>query len=71
MMRLRPLVLEDIPLTSHHRSGGPVSAEKNQAYRLKLSSDAQQTTLPGGHGLPQESTGGAIRNYKTLGRRRL
>jgi hypothetical protein len=32
-----------------------------------LSSDAQQTTLPGGHDLSQESTEGAIRNCKTWG----
>jgi pimeloyl-ACP methyl ester carboxylesterase len=58
MMRLPPLALEDIPLRVITAAEGPASAEKNQSAWLKRSSDAQQTTLPGGHDLAEENTEG-------------
>jgi pimeloyl-ACP methyl ester carboxylesterase len=66
MMRLPPLALEDIPLRVITAAEGPASAEKNQAYWLKLSSDAQQTTLSGGHDLVEENTEGVVTEIRKL-----
>jgi pimeloyl-ACP methyl ester carboxylesterase len=66
MMRLPPLALEDIPLRVVTAAEGPAIAEKNQAYWLKLSSDAQQTTLAGGHDLVEENTDGVVAEIRKL-----
>jgi hypothetical protein len=39
---------------------------ENQSYWLKLSSDAQQTTLPGGHDLVEENTEGVVAEIQKL-----
>jgi surfactin synthase thioesterase subunit len=66
MMRLRPLALEDIPLRVITAAEGPASAETNQSAWLKLSSDAQQTTLPGGHSLTQDNSDGVVAEIQEL-----
>jgi pimeloyl-ACP methyl ester carboxylesterase len=66
MLRLPPLALEDISLRVITAAEGPASAEKNQAAWLKLSSDAQQTTLPGGHDLVEENTEGVVAEIRKL-----
>jgi pimeloyl-ACP methyl ester carboxylesterase len=66
MMRLPPLALDDIPLRVITAADGPASAEKNQSAWLKLSSDAQQTTLAGGHDLVEENTEGVVAEIRTL-----
>ena len=66
MMRLPPLALGDIPLRVVTAADGPAIAETNQAYWLKLSSDAQQTTLPGGHDLVEENTAGVVSEVQEL-----
>lgn len=66
MMRLPPLALEDIPLRVITAGDGQASAEKNQSAWLKLSSDAQQTTLAGGHDLVEENTQGVVAEIQEL-----
>jgi pimeloyl-ACP methyl ester carboxylesterase len=66
MMRLPPLALEDIPLRVITAAEGPATAEKNQSAWLKLSSDAQQTTLSGGHNLAEENTAGVVAEIRKL-----
>ena len=65
MMRLPPLALEDIPLRVITAAEGQ-RGEKNQAYWLMLSSDAQQTTLGGGHDLVEENTDGVVAEIRKL-----
>ena len=66
MMRLPPLALEDIPLRVITAADGPPIAEKNQSAWLKLSSDAQQTTLAGGHDLVEENSDGVVAEIRKL-----
>jgi pimeloyl-ACP methyl ester carboxylesterase len=66
VVRLPPLALEDIPLQVITAADGPATAEKNQSYWLKLSSDAQQTTLPGGHDLTEENSDGVVAEIRAL-----
>ena len=61
-----PLALEDIPLRVITAAEGPPTAEGNQSYWLKLSSDGTQTTLPGGHDLPEENTDGVVAEIRKL-----
>ena len=63
--RLAPLALEDTPLRVITAAEGGSDAE-NQSYWLKLSSDAQQTTLPGGHDLVEENTAGVVAEVQKL-----
>jgi hypothetical protein len=69
MMRLPPLALEDIPLQVITAAEGPAIAEKNQSAWLQLSSDAKQTTLPGGHDLVEENAEGCCRRDPKASRR--
>jgi hypothetical protein len=64
LLRLRPLALGEIPLRviTAAEGGDP----ENQSYWLKLSSDSQQTTLPGGHDLVEESTEGVAAELRQL-----
>jgi pimeloyl-ACP methyl ester carboxylesterase len=66
VLRLSPLALEDIPLRVITAAEGPAIAEKNQSAWLKLSSDAQQTTLPGGHSLTQDNPDGVVAEIQML-----
>jgi pimeloyl-ACP methyl ester carboxylesterase len=66
VVRLPPLALEAIPLRVITAGEGPASAEKNQSYWLKLSSDAQQTIVPGGHDLVEENTDGVVAQIQML-----
>jgi hypothetical protein len=66
VLRLPALALDDIPLRVISAAEGPASAEKNQAYWLKLSSDAQQTTLQGGHDLVEENSEGVVAEIQKL-----
>jgi pimeloyl-ACP methyl ester carboxylesterase len=66
VLRLPALALEDIPLRVITAAEGPPTAEKNQSYWLKLSSDAQQTTLPGGHDLVEENSEGVVAEIRAL-----
>jgi pimeloyl-ACP methyl ester carboxylesterase len=66
MLRLPPLALEDIPLRVVTAADGPPIAEKNQSAWLKLSSDAQPTTVPGGHDLVEENTAGVVAEIQEL-----
>jgi pimeloyl-ACP methyl ester carboxylesterase len=63
---LSPLALEDIPLRVITAAEGPAIAEKNQSAWLKLSSDAQQTTLSGGHSLTQDNPDGVVAEIQML-----
>jgi surfactin synthase thioesterase subunit len=58
--------MKRIPLRVITASEGPASAEKNQSAWLKLSSDAQQTTLAGGHDLVEENTEGVVAEIRKL-----
>jgi pimeloyl-ACP methyl ester carboxylesterase len=53
LARLRPMSLEDIPLRIVTATDGQ-SSVKDQSVWLKLSSDARQTTIAGGHDLHWE-----------------
>jgi pimeloyl-ACP methyl ester carboxylesterase len=66
VLRLSPLALEDIPLRVITAAEGPAIAEKNQSAWLKLSSDAQQTTLSGGHSLTQDNPDGVVAEIQML-----
>lgn len=66
VVRLPPLALEDIPLRVITAAEGPATAEKNQSAWLKLSSDAQQTTLAGGHDLVEENSEGVVAEIRAL-----
>jgi hypothetical protein len=61
---LAPLALEDTPLRVITAAEG--SDVKNQLSWLKLSSDAQQKTLPGGHDLAEDNTDGVVAEIKDL-----
>ena len=63
--RLAPLALEDTPLRVITAAEGASDAG-NQSYWLKLSSDAQQTKLAGGHDLVEENTEGVIAEVQKL-----
>jgi pimeloyl-ACP methyl ester carboxylesterase len=65
LMRLPLLALGDIPLRVITAAEGQSNA-KNQSAWLKLSSDAEQTTLPGGHDLVEENTEGVIAELQKL-----
>lgn len=65
-MRLAPLALGDIPLRVITASDGPPEAEENQSTWLRLSSDAQQTTLVGGHALAEENPNGVAAEVARL-----
>jgi pimeloyl-ACP methyl ester carboxylesterase len=65
LMRLPPLALGDIPLRVITAAEGQSNAE-NQSAWLKLSSDAEQTTLPGGHDLVEENTEGVVAELQEL-----
>jgi pimeloyl-ACP methyl ester carboxylesterase len=62
---LAALALEDTPLRVITAAEGASDAN-NQSYWLKLSSDAQQTTLPGGHDLAEENTEGVVAEIRKL-----
>jgi pimeloyl-ACP methyl ester carboxylesterase len=66
ILRLPPLALEDIPLRVITAAEGQAIEEENQAYWLKLSSVAQQTTLAGGHDLVEENTEGVVAEIRKL-----
>lgn len=66
VVSLRPLALDDIPLRVVTAADGPSNAAANQSYWLKLSSDAQQSTLSGGHDLVEENTEGVIAEIRQL-----
>jgi pimeloyl-ACP methyl ester carboxylesterase len=66
VLRLPALALDDIRLRVITAAEGPAGAEKNQAYWLKLSSDAEQTTLRGGHDLVEENTEGVVAEIRKL-----
>jgi pimeloyl-ACP methyl ester carboxylesterase len=59
LAQLGPSSLEDIPLRVVTATDGQ-SSVKNQSVWLKLSSDAQQTTLAGGHDLSSENPDGVV-----------
>ena len=65
-LRLPPLALGDTPLRVITASDGPSDAPENQSAWLKLSSDARQTTLPGGHDLAEENTDGVVAEIHKL-----
>jgi pimeloyl-ACP methyl ester carboxylesterase len=65
-VRLPPLALGDTPLRVITASEGPSSAPENQSQWLKLSSDAQQTTLRGGHDLAEENSDGVVAEIQKL-----
>lgn len=64
--RLRPLALEDTPLRVITAAEGGSNAKDNQSAWLKLSSDAQQATLAGGHDLAEENAEGVIAEIRKL-----
>jgi hypothetical protein len=66
MMRMPALALGDIPLRVITASEGPPEAEENQSGWLKLSSDAEQSTLAGGHNLAEENPDGVIAEVNAL-----
>jgi pimeloyl-ACP methyl ester carboxylesterase len=66
MMRMSALALDDIPLRVITASDGPSEAKENQSAWLKLSSDAQQTTLAGGHDLAEENADGVVAEIRKL-----
>jgi surfactin synthase thioesterase subunit len=66
VVRLPPLVFNDTPVRVITASEGPPSAEENQSAWLKLSSDAQQTTLAGGHDLAGENPDGVVAEIRKL-----
>ena len=63
---LSALAFDDIPLRVLTAGEGGSEAVENQSYWLKLSSDAQQTTLPGGHDLVEENTEGVVAEIQEL-----
>lgn len=63
---LPALALGDTPLRVITASEGSASAAENQSAWLKLSSDAHQTTLTGGHDLAEESTDGVVAEIQKL-----
>ena len=63
--RLPALALEDTPLRVITAAEGQANAE-NQSYWLKLSSDATQTTITGGHDLAEENTEGVVAEIRKL-----
>jgi pimeloyl-ACP methyl ester carboxylesterase len=65
VLRLPPLALEDTPLRVITASEGQSTAE-HQAAWLKLSSNAQQTTLVGGHDLAEENSQGVVAEIRKL-----
>ena len=60
---LPPLALGEIPLRAITASDGD---DADQSALLELSSDAQQTTLSGGHDLAEENTQGVVAEIKKL-----
>lgn len=66
MERLPPLAFDDTPLRVVTASEGSPRAEENQSAWLKLSSDAQQTTLVGGHDLAGENPHGVVAEIQRL-----
>lgn len=66
VLRLSPLAFDDTPLRVITAAEGSATAERNQSGWLKLSSDAQQTTLPGGHDLVEENTDGVVAEIRKL-----
>jgi pimeloyl-ACP methyl ester carboxylesterase len=66
VQQLPPLALKDIPLRVLTASDGPPQAEENQSGWLKLSSKAEQTTLPGGHNLGEENPEGVLAEVKDV-----
>lgn len=65
-VRLPPHALEDTPLRVITASEGSSSSAENQSAWLKLSSDARQTTLTGGHDLAEENTDGVVAEIQEL-----
>ena len=65
VLHLPPLALEDTPLRVITASEGQSSAEHQSAW-LKLSSDAQQATLAGGHDLVEENTDAVVAEIRKL-----
>jgi hypothetical protein len=63
--RLAPLALGDTPLRVITAAEGASDAA-NPSYWLKLSSDAEQTTLAGGHDLAEENTEGLVAEIQRL-----
>lgn len=63
---LSALAFDNIPLRVLTAGEGGSEAVENQSYWLKLSSDAQQTTLPGGHDLVEENTEGVVAEIQKL-----
>jgi pimeloyl-ACP methyl ester carboxylesterase len=66
VVHLPPLAFSDTPLRVITASEGPSSAEENQSAWLKHSSDAQQTTLAGGHNLSEENPDGVVAEIRKL-----
>ena len=66
VQQLPPLALDDIPLRVLTASEGPPEAEENQSAWLKLSSDAKQTTLAGGHNLAEENPDDLVAEVRAL-----
>ena len=64
--RLPALALEDTPLRVITAAEGQAEAETNQSYWLKLSSDAQQKAIPGGHDLAEENSVGVVAEIRAL-----
>jgi alpha/beta hydrolase fold len=60
------LAFDEIPLRVLTAGEGGSEAAENQSYWLKLSSDAQQTTLAGGHNLAEENTEGVVAEIRKL-----
>jgi pimeloyl-ACP methyl ester carboxylesterase len=63
---LPPLALEDTPLRVITAAEGPPAAEENQSYWLRLSSDATQKTITGGHDLVEENAEGVVAEVQAL-----
>jgi pimeloyl-ACP methyl ester carboxylesterase len=66
MIRLPPLALGDIPLRVITAAEGQSNASQNQSAWLRLSSEAEQTTLPGGHDLVEENPDGVVAEIEKL-----
>ena len=60
LQKRRPLKIGDIPLVVLTASEGPKSNAKDQRVWLRLSSNARQKTLEGGHDLHEENPGAVI-----------
>jgi hypothetical protein len=65
MLRLRTLALDDTPLQVMTAEDGQSDAE-NQSAWLRLSSDSQQTTVPGGHDLAEENPAAVVSEIQKL-----